>query len=289
VAKATKTMTSAQALTWGVERLRERSENANLDSELLLRHVLGCTRVDLYAQPDRVLSDEESAEFLELVGRREQSEPVQYLTGVQSFRALELRVGPGVLIPRPETEMVVERALELIRYNQEPLVADMGVGSGAIALSIAKERPDSTVWGVDNSPSALEWAMRNRRRAQAYNVNFVESDLYDSVPPALKGKFDLIVANPPYLSVNELAQAAFEVRFYEPEEATVAGPTGLEVASQLVDESVDWLRPGGWLVLETWPGQAQRLKLLMSARYVEVDLHEDLSGATRIAEGRKPL
>jgi release factor glutamine methyltransferase len=131
--------------------------------------------------------------------------------------------------------------------------------------------------------------MRNRRRAQAFNVNFVESDLYDSVPPALKGNFDLIVANPPYLSVQELAQAAFEVRFYEPEEATVAGPTGLEVASQLVDESVNWLRPGGWLVLETWPGQAQRLKLLMAARYVEVDLNEDLSGATRIAEGRKPL
>jgi release factor glutamine methyltransferase len=289
VAEATKTMNSSQALLWGVEQLKEISENPNLDAELLLRHVLGASRVDLYASPERVLDDTELEEFRQLVARREQREPVQYLTGLQNFRALELRVGPGVLIPRPETEMVVERALELIRYDQDPLVADMGVGSGAIALSIAKERPDSTVWGVDKSASALEWAMRNRRRGQAFNVNFVQSDLFEAVPPALKEKFDLIVANPPYLSLAELAQAAFEVRFFEPETATVAGPTGLEVASRLVNESRGWLRPGGWLVLETWPGQAERLRLLMIARYAEVHLHSDLSGATRIAEGRRPL
>lgn len=281
--------TASQALKWAADRLSKTTPSGNVDAELLLRHVLGCTRADLYADPSRQISSQEAEEFRILVERREKHEPLQYLTGTQSFRSLELRVGPGVLIPRPETEIVVERALELIRYLESPLVADIGVGSGAIALSIAKERPDSTVWGTDKSKPALEWAMRNRRRTKAMNVNFAEGDLLDALPPGLEAKFDLVVANPPYLSLSELAASPFEVREFEPEAATVAGPSGLEIASRIVQDALGWLTPGGWLVLETWSGQAERLRLLMTPRYDEVELHDDLTGATRIAQGRKSL
>lgn len=281
--------TTSQALKWAAERLSKTVPSGNVDAELLLRHVLGCTRADLYADPSRQLSEHEAQEFRSLVERRERQVPLQYLTGTQNFRSLELRVGPGVLIPRPETEIVVERALELIRYIESPLVADIGVGSGAIALSIAKERPDSTVWGTDKSKLALEWAMRNRRGTKALNVNFAEGDLLDALPFGLEGKFDLVVANPPYLSDAEAAASPFEVREYEPGAATIAGPSGLEIASRIVRDAPRWLRPGGWLVLETWPGQAERLRLLMTPQYDEVELHSDLTGSTRIAQGRKSL
>ena len=242
----------------------------------------------LLAEPECRLGGEEAGRFRALVERRAGGEPLHYLTAVQGFRQLELAVGPGVLVPRPETEMVVERALAHLAGVEAPLVVDVGTGSGAIALSIATERPGTTVWATEVSEEAASWARRNVETAGAGNVTIVEGDLFAPLPEDLRGAADLVVANPPYLSEAELAEAPVDVRNHEPVLATTAGPTGLEVAGRVVAEAPLWLRPGGWLVLETHPGQAERLRALMLLCYRDVAILPDLAGHPRIAEGRRP-
>jgi release factor glutamine methyltransferase len=288
--------TVRDALAWAVRRLDGTVDAPAVDAELLLRHVLACSRALLLSDPGRPLG-EDGERFRMLVERRAGGEPLQYLTGVQAFRRLELAVGPGVLVPRPETEMVVERALAHLEGVVRPpaggvpgpVVVDLGMGSGAIALSIGLERPDATVWATEVSGEALRWARWNLEAVAAGNVTLVEGDLFGPLPGELQGSVDLVVSNPPYLSEAELAEAPPDVRDHEPALATTAGATGLEVVSRIVDEAMAWLRPGGWLVLETHPGQAARLRSLMLARYADVAVHPDLAGVPRIAEGRRPL
>lgn len=220
--------------------------------------------------------------------RRRGGEPLQYITGRQAFRGLELLVGPGVMIPRPETEMVVEQALSRLAGISSPRVVDLCTGSGAIALAVATERPDSVVWATEISDEALAWARRNLERAEADNVTLLQGDLLGPLPEWFEGSVDLVVANPPYLSVVEVQVAPPEVRDHEPREALMAGPTGLELAARVVTEACEWLAPGGWLVMETSPTQAERLRALMHAHYTHVDIHRDLAGMLRIAEGRRP-
>jgi release factor glutamine methyltransferase len=226
--------------------------------------------------------------FVALVERRAGGEPLQYLTAVQAFRRLELAVGPGVLVPRPETEMVVEHALGHLEGVEAPVVIDVGTGSGAIALSLATERPGAAVWATEISEEAAGWARRNVEAAGACNVTVVEGDLFAPLPEHLRGAVDLVVANPPYLSEVELADAPADVRDHEPVVATTAGPTGLEVAGRVVAGALRWLRPGGWLVLETHPGQAERLRTLMLPCYRDVAILPDLAARLRVAEGRRP-
>jgi release factor glutamine methyltransferase len=192
-----------------------------------------------------------------------------------------------VLVPRPETELLVEQAFRRVAGVASPVVVDVGTGSGAIALSMAVERPDARVWGTEVSGEAAAWARRNADRVGAANVTIVEGDLLSPLPPALLAAVDLVVANPPYLAAAQLAEAAADVRDHEPRLATVSGPTGLEVPARVVEEAWAWLRPGGWLVMETWPGQADDLLALLSARYEETAVHPDLTGSLRIAEGRR--
>lgn len=283
-----------EALAWALARLDGSVAAPAVDAELLLRHVLGSSRALLLSDPERRLGGE-GERFRALVERRAGGEPLQYLTSVQAFRRLELAVGPGVLIPRPETEVVVERALALLGDTEgegaagHPVVVDLGTGSGAIALSIGVERPDASVWATEISEAAIRWARRNLEALKAPNVTILEGDLFGPLPEGLRGTIDLVVANPPYLSDAELAEAPVDVRDHEPALATTAGVTGLEVVSRIVDEAVLWLRPGGWLVLETHPGQAGRLQSLMLARYAGVAVHPDLAGLPRIAEGQRPL
>lgn len=276
------------ALAWAGARLDGSVAAPAVDGELLLRHVLGCPRALLFSEPHRRLDPAVVERFTALVERRAGGEPLQYLTAVQAFRRLELAVGPGVLVPRPETEMVVERALTHLLGVEAPVVVDVGTGSAAIALSVATERPDATVWATDISGQATGWARRNVAAAGTSNVTVVEGDLFRPLPEDLRCCVDLVVANPPYLSEAELAEADPDVRVHEPALATVAGPTGLEVAGRVVAEAPFWLRPGGWLVLETHPGQAERLRALMLARYQDVAIHPDLAGHPRIAEARRP-
>jgi len=279
--------TIREALAWARARLDGSVAAAAVDAELLLRHVLGCPRALLFSEPRRRLAGGEVERFVALVERRAAGEPLQYLTAVQAFRRLELVVGPGVLVPRPETEMVVERALVHLEGVKAPVAVDVGTGSGAIALSIATERPGATVWATEVSEQAAAWARRNVEAAGAVNVTVVEGDLFAPLPEDLREAVDLVVANPPYLSEAELADAPVDVRDHEPVLATTAGPTGLEVAGRVVADAPLWLRPGGWLVLETHPGQAERLRALMLPCFRHVAILPDLAGHPRIAEGRR--
>lgn len=278
----------AQALGWAAERLDGRVANARVDAEILLRHVLDCSRVELFAHANRRVSTAEALRFEELVDRRREMEPLQYLTGNQPFRRIDLLVGTGVLVPRPETEILVERALARVAGLPRPKVIDMGTGSGAIALSVATEAPESQVWACDVSAEALAWAKKNVERMGVEGVTILEGDLFDPLPEDLRGTVDLVVANPPYASEAEIEAAPVDVRDHEPRVATVSGPTGLELAARVAEEAVEWLRPGGWLVMETWPGQWKGLKVLLESRYVEVGVHPDLAGALRVVEGRRP-
>lgn len=276
------------ALRWAARRLEGAVASPRPEAEILVRHVLGSSRAELFARAGRALTAEQAERLAGLVERRRAHEPLQYLTGRQAFRRLELLVGPGVLVPRPETEMVVEQALELIAGVRGPVVVDACCGSGAIALSIATERPDSRVWATEVSDEAIAWARRNLDATGASNVTLVQGDLFAPLPGELRGSVDLAVANPPYLPESMLQTMPDDVRDHEPRIATVSGPTGLEVPKRIVDEAYGWLRPGGLLVMETWPGQAGRLRTLLAARYGDVAILADLAGALRVARGRRP-
>lgn len=282
----TKTPAAEKALRWAESALAGHVETPSVDAELLLRDVLGVTRATLFAHPERELLSPSLDRFRELVGRRARGEPLQYLTGVQSFRRLDLVVGPGVFVPRHETEMVVEHALARIDGIDDPVLVDLGTGSGAIALSIASERPQSTVFATEVSDRALAWARRNLRRIGAANVQMMHGDLFDPLPASVMGAIDLIVSNPPYLSDDDLAAAPADVR-REPRVATTSGASGLEVISRIIDEAMTWLRPGGWLVIEIAHNRAAEVEEMLSAHYTDVALHQDLVGRTRIAEGRR--
>lgn len=279
-------VTVAAALRSAAARLDGRVDSPKVDAELLLSHVLGASRTELHLGSEKVLTEVDLRSFEEFVARRVASEPLQYIIGTQDFRGIQLLVGPGVLVPRPETEMVVERALERISSMDSPTVVDLGAGSGAIAIAIALERKDAKLLATEISSDAVAWCRKNLEATGAKNVRLYQGDLFDPIPPPLHGHIDLVVSNPPYLSDREIASAPGDVRDHEPRVATVAGATGLEVAQRIVEASPVWLRLGGWLVLETHPGQSRRLSSLMRERFSDVEIMPDLAGLDRIAEGR---
>lgn len=261
--------------------------SARAEAELLLRHVLACTRAQLYAAPNAELTDEQETMLARMVAERRAGAPLQYLTGTQAFGELELLVGPGVLVPRPETELVAARCLRWLSNIAAPVVADVGTGSGAIALYLASHRPDARIWATDVSTQALEWARRNAAGLRVENVRLLQCNLLDGLPRDLRGGCDLVVSNPPYLSRSEYAQVPADVR-QEPAEALVCDKGGLEVSSRLAAEAPQWLRPGGMLVVETGPAQAERLKHAMERGFQDVTITLDLAGRPRIVEGSKP-
>jgi release factor glutamine methyltransferase len=262
---------------------RRGSPTARLDAELLLAHALGLSRIELYTHHDRPLTAAETDAARELVRRRGEREPVAYVTGRRGFRRLDLAVDPRVLVPRPETELVVDRCLELLAGSDRPAVLDIGTGSGAIALSIAFEHPGARVVASDVSPAALAVASANAAEA-GVEVELVESDLFD----ALSGRrFDVIVSNPPYIAEGELDALEQEVTVHEPRLATVAGEDGREVYRRLLPEARDHLEDGGHLVLECGAGQAQWLsEELVRLGYGGVDVRTDLAGIERVVSGR---
>jgi release factor glutamine methyltransferase len=280
--------TSREVLRWAVDRLGAEVPSPQVDAERICMQVLHLDRAQLYSI-DRELTPSERHDIESLVERRRTMEPLQYLTGSQGFRRLDLLVGPGVLIPRPETETLVEVAIESIKEIEAPRVLDIGTGSGAIALSIAAEVPGSRVWATDVSPEAIGWATKNRQMMDLKNVVLLESDLFSQIDSTLRGEFDVVVSNPPYLSEEDLVRATPDIRDHEPLLATVAGPTGLEVTQRIVKEAIHWLRPGQPVLIETWTGQWPQLKKMMEETYDVVKVHPDLNGALRVAEGRKRL
>ena len=252
-----------------------------VDAELLVAHVLGLSRTGIYAN-GRVVSPGEADQLGVLVARRAEREPLAYVLGEWGFRRLSLHVDDRVLVPRPETEVVVERCLELIVDLEAPAVLDVGTGSGAIALAIADEHPGAKVVAVDSSTDALAVAKENvRRHGLERRVELGESDLLAGV----SGTFDLVVSNPPYVSPRERSALEPEVRDFEPVLAVV----GVEVADRIAGEALRLLRHGGWIVLECGDNQAAGLAgTLRRLGYDRVTVSPDLGGVDRVVEGRVP-
>lgn len=223
---------------------------------------------------------------VEMADRRAAGEPLQYLTGVAGFRRLELAVGPGVLIPRPETEIVVDHALE--RLPKDGTLVDVGTGSGAIALAVKDERPDATVLATEMSPGALVWARENAAGMEL-DVELIECDLLAGLPSEMRGAIDVVVSNPPYVATAEADILPTDVVDHEPHEALFAGDGGTDVIERLAVEALERLRSGGWLVVEIGESLGDSVSTLLSeAGYRDVSVGQDLNGRDRVVEGRKP-
>ncbi|MBA3431764.1 MAG: peptide chain release factor N(5)-glutamine methyltransferase [Actinobacteria bacterium] len=249
----------------------------------VIEAVTGMSTADVFV-PGEVLDEAQDHKVLELALRRADGEPLQYVTGVAGFRHLELAVGPGVFIPRPETELLVDRALA--RLPAGGRVADVGTGSGAIALAIAQERPDAVVWATESSTEALAWAKKNRD-ALSSEVELIECNLLDGLPAELKRALDVAVSNPPYIAWSDRPSLDREVATHEPSRGLYSGDDGMEVTARLARDALMWLRPGGWLVLEIGESHGPRAaRLLERLGYEEVSVGHDLNERDRIAEGR---
>jgi release factor glutamine methyltransferase len=278
-------VTLGDALARATARLAEVGiESARLEAELLLAKACDdCPRALLYAELDRELTPEQEQAFEVGVARRVQREPLAYVLGEWGFRRLTLKTDRRALIPRPETEIVVERALEHVRGLDEPDVLDVGTGTGAIALAIADELPTARVTAIDVSVDALSLARENHELTGVNGrVRLVEHDLTSGLGD---GEFDLVVSNPPYVEPDELPTLQPEVRDWEPHIALVA-PGATEALAEAARAA---LRPGGWLVLETAAGAGERVERLLSELgFEDVAITPDLAGRDRVAEGKWP-
>jgi release factor glutamine methyltransferase len=272
----------ARALAKTTARLEAAGcESPRVDAEIVVSHVLGTSRSELALEPKRKLSRDEAARLEALVARREKREPLAYVLGEWGFRRLTLTVDRRVLVPRPETEVVVERCLRRLDGVGEPRVLDVGTGSGAIALAIADEHPGAQVSAVDASPGALEVAGANVL-ATGLDVDLREWDLFAGLPV---GPWDLVVSNPPYVLPEELDTLQEEVREWEPREALV----GVGATEAVARGALDVLAVRGALVLEVAPGDAGRVaSLLEELGYSDVSTTEDLAGRDRVVEGVRP-
>jgi release factor glutamine methyltransferase len=298
------------ALKEGMARLRMANVPSHtLAAELLLMHALGRDRAWLYAHPEEPLDAPTAEQFFALIARRAAGEPIQYLTGKQEFWGLEFEVTPAVLIPRPETEHVIEVALERlgvrgIKINMKtgapspPLrIADVGTGSGCIAVALAHELPHAEIIATDISPGALEVARRNAARHRVEDrVHFVECDLLAEFTPVgenpgdaaaletAEAQFDLIASNPPYVASDEAVTLAREVRDHEPHAALFGGASGVEIYARLIEQAGSLLRGGGILVLELGYNSAERVRALLAAerRWVNISVTNDLAGIPRV-------
>ncbi|HEX4039674.1 MAG TPA: peptide chain release factor N(5)-glutamine methyltransferase [Acidobacteriaceae bacterium] len=265
----------------GVERLQALPQGRR-DAQLLLLRVLNRDAAWLLTHPEAALNDEQQERYDAWIARRERHEPMQYILGEQEFYGLRFRVSRDVLIPRPETEHVVEAVLARVPRNATVRICDVGTGSGAIAVALAYTMPEAEVTGLDRSRGALVVARENaQRHGMAERVRFLESDLLEAVHGE---QFDVVVSNPPYVGEHEVLEP--QVAEYEPRAALFAGPTGLEVVRRLIPEAGEALVPGGWLVLEMGQGQRDAVAGLL-AGWEEVSFVQDLQGISRVAIARR--
>lgn len=273
-----------------VAELRDRLAAAGVatpqvDAELLVRHVLGWSRSAVVLRGAEALPPAAAARLDELAQRRADRVPLQLIVGTVGFRNLDLLVEAGVFVPRPETEVLAGGAIA--RVPPGGVVVEPCTGSGAVACAVASEVGRCTVVATDVSPSAVSLARRNAQRAQV-DVLVVEGDLLEPVPARLRGAVDVVVCNPPYLTPQERTAADPEVRQHDPEVALVAGPTGHEVTDRLIADACAWLRPGGWLLVETDSVRAgETARRAAAAGYAEAVVLPDLTGRDRVVVARR--
>jgi release factor glutamine methyltransferase len=283
------TWTVGRLLTWTTDWLAARgSESPRLDAEVLLAHVRGCPRIALYTAFETVVPDAERSRFRELVKRRGEGEPVAYLVGSREFFSIPFAVTKDVLIPRPETESLVVRVLDLARELPAPRIVDVGTGSGAIAVAVAKHLPKASLAATDLSPAAVAVARANaERHGVADRISFVTSDLLAAAD--LAGPWDVIVSNPPYVRDDEYAALPRDVRDHEPKSALVAGPTGVELVARLAAEAADRLAPGGWLLVEIGPATVAAAEAALAAvpGLEPGPTLKDLAGLARVVQARR--
>lgn len=279
-----------QSLNAAVVRLTaERVPSPQMNAELLLRFVLSCDRAYLFAHPERELTPDEASRYEVALAERARGAPAQYITGHQEFWGMDFIVTPAVLIPRPETEHLIETVLQLQTSALAPhtsgskvRIADVGTGSGCIALALAKELPNAEVYATDISAAALEIARANAARHQLEaRIQFRHTDLLTDLEPP----FDFIVSNPPYVGESEEVQ--LEVRKFEPRSAVFAGPTGTEVIARLIPQARELLRPEGTLVLEVSASIADQVLRLFTG-WDQVDVILDLQQIPRVIRARRP-
>jgi release factor glutamine methyltransferase len=275
------------ALQDGMARLQGALvSSAALAAELLLIHALGCDRTFLYSHPEHQLVDDVKALYFALIARRASGEPLQYLTGRQEFWGLDFEVTPAVLIPRPETEHLIEVVLDRIgpaRRTGALQIADVGTGSGCIAVALAKELPAARIVATDISAEALAVAERNAwRHSVRDRIRFVQSDLLGAIEPSTR--FDVIASNPPYVALGDAPTLPHEVRDHEPHAALFGGPSGVEIYGRLIEQAPRSLLAGGALVLELGYDSADRVRAMIdgSGAWSRVVITNDLAGIRRV-------
>lgn len=269
----------------GVRLLEGRSGSPRLDTEILLAHALGCTRATLFARRTDLVTKSDADGYFAMIRSRQAGQPVAQLTGAREFWSLNLAVTPDVLAPRPETELLVERALAHLPEDAPLHVLDLGTGSGAVALALASERPACEVLATDRSLPALEVARRNAEALGLARVRFAPGDWLAAVGDS---RFDVIASNPPYIADAEWSSSDPELAF-EPRLALAAGADGLDAIRVIVSGARQRLRPGGWLLLEHGAGQGEAVRGLMAAASFErVATSPDLAGRPRVTEGCRP-
>ena len=275
--------------------LQHQVPSAHLAAELLLMHTLGCDRAYLYACPERELGAEITDRYFRFIEERTTGKPTQYITGNQEFWGLDFEVTPDVLIPRPETEHVVERVLEIaterkLRKDGRLRIADVGTGSGCIVLALASEFPRAVLFGVDISRPALVVASRNARRlGMPERVKFLESDLLARLlDKDFAGTFDFVVANPPYVGEGEIDMVQREVRAFEPRVAWGGVARGEEIYARLFPQALQVLKPGGCVVVEIGYNMRDRVLPLLRNNWTDVEVIPDLAGIPRVVSAQKP-
>lgn len=261
-------------------------DRARADAELLLMQIIRRNRAYLIAHPDKTLSAEEAARYEAFIERRANGEPIQQIIGEQEFYRMPFRVTPDVLIPRPETEHVVEKVLEFAARFSQPRIIDVGTGSGAIALALAHHLPCARITATDIWAHALDLAHSNAGSNGVSNrIRFLPGDLFD---PVAKEQFEIVVSNPPYVSHNDRDSLAVEVRNHEPALALFAGEDGLEVFRRLIPAAFAALAPGGFVVLEIGYGQEAAIRELLSASgFDQIEFTSDLQGIPRVASAHR--
>jgi len=276
--------TLQELFRYGATLLRD-SPQSVLESKVLMLRAALLSEEDFLASPQSPVAARTEAFFLRLVEKRKEGVPLSYLTGTKEFWSIPLKVCPSVLIPRPETEILVEKVLELSCRNHESIL-DVGTGSGNIAIALAKELPRARIFAADISARALNVARRNAALLKVRQVEFVRSNLFSAFREA-GVRFDFIVSNPPYVSRRDWDELPLEIRDFEPRRALLAGESGLEIIRRLVRQARTFLKPGGYLIFEIADGQRDDVLALFGRRWTEIETAWDLAGKPRVITARR--